>query len=167
MSAKVKFDFKPDAFVRNITFKSQAQKKRVLSNSGMLSDIADFVEGIVVSMVKRSTSPGSGFNKFVGLKASYAKIKRAAGKGSKPNLRFEGDMMNSVRVVKKRRGNTLRLEVSDSENDKADGHNDHSGASPLRRRPFIPDADKGETFRPKIREGIVAIVRRAKRADNG
>ena len=55
--------------------------------------------------------------------------------GCKPEL--TGDMPDALEVVRKR-GTKLSLQIEGDEAPKADGHNNHSGDSPLPERRFIP-----------------------------
>ena len=122
----------------------------------VLDEVTDFILESVLLDVAESRSPVTG-RAFKGLNKDYRAIKEDEGGTPVPNLELTGDLMDSLEVVKGKRGK-LVLTVSDDQQGKADGHNNHSGDSKLPRRPFIPDAARGETFRPKIREGIEAII---------
>jgi len=158
MAKKVKFDFKPSDYIQGIRFKSARDKNRALA------DVSDFVLTKVLEDVGGSKSPVTG-TKFKRLDREYASKKRKEVGHSRPNLEFDGDMLDSLRIV--RRSSTgLRLEVSSSEqNAKADGHNNHSGKSKLPARKFIPNSKAGEDFRPGIQKGIKAILRKATKED--
>jgi hypothetical protein len=153
MGKKVKFDFRPSDYVKGIRFKSKAQRNRVMR------DISDFVTESVLEDVGSSKSPvtGRGFKRLDG---DYGKKKRKEVGNASANLELQGSMLDSLRVTRK--DTKMRLEVSSSQNDKADGHNNHSGKSKLPRRPFIPNKESGEDFRPAIREGIARIIKRSK-----
>lgn len=156
-SRKVKFDFKPSDYVDGVRFKSESQKKSVMA------DISDFVVESILKFVGKSKSPVTG-SVFKGLSKDYAKKKVAEGGVAKANLELHGNLLDSVKVIKKS-DNVLRLTVDDSEMGKADGHNNFSGESKLPRRPFIPNADRGEDFAKPIRDGIEKIILRAIKED--
>ena len=158
MATKVEFVFSPFDF---ITVK-QADKLDGLTSSQkaeIVDKVRDFLLEAIPSDMASQTSSVTG-SKFEPLSKEYAKAKKAAGKGTKANLIFEGDLIDSIRV---RKGSDYRLKLTvlDSQMGKADGHNNHSGDSPLPRRAFIPNADDDETFRPAIRKEIKSIVQSA------
>jgi hypothetical protein len=145
---KVKFDFKPSDFLEGIRIKSK-DKKRILE------DIGDIVLTEVTSMVGSGISPVTG-RKFKKLSKEYIEKKKEEGGtilgGGGSNLELTGDMLQSLFVEVK--DNKITLTVSDSEQGKADGHNNFSGKSSLPERKFIPNEKNGETFIPKIRKAI-------------
>ena len=146
---KVKFDFKPSDFIKGVRIKRGKKEE-------LLNEIADFVETEVLKDIGDQRSPVNG-RKFKQLSKDYAKIKKKSGAPPIPNLELEGDMLDSLQVLKTTTG--LRLTVADSEQGKADGHNNFSGKSRIPERKFIPNASEGETFRPKIRKGIESIIK--------
>lgn len=151
---KVKFDFNPlteywngDDLTRKL---DDSQKKN------LLDDIANYVLDSVLSRVGDSSSPVAGQPaRWKGLSAEYAK---SIGKkpGAPSTLELHGDLLDSIKVV--RNGTGLRLTVDESEQPKADGHNNFSGKSNLPRRAFVPDEKRGEDFRPDIKEGIREVI---------
>lgn len=144
---KVKFDFIPEALKGKRI--SESERKEILN------EVADFVVESILKDVGSTKSPVTG-RKFKKLSEDYKKLKKEAGSGTSPNLELDGDMLDSLtaKVV----GNKIRVTVGDAEQGKADGHNNFSGKSKLPRRPFIPDEQKDETFRPKLRKEIDDLV---------
>lgn len=152
MAKQVKYDFNPFKLVNE-------PAKGVRDKDKVIDKIAKFIVDSVASKTKSGTSPVKGRGKFKKLTKEYA----AAMKGGsrKPNLTLEGDMLGSLDAFKKR-GHTMRLTVAEDENDKADGHNNHSGDSLLPERRFIPKDKDGETFKKDILQGIKKIIKDAK-----
>lgn len=148
--AKVEFIFDPFE-VAGVEKPDISKAKR----DQILRDVADYVLESVLSDVGDSRSPVTG-KQFKKLDKDYAAEKKREGGTPVPNLLMQGDLLDSLLVKKK--GDKLILTVGDSQQDKADGHNNHTGDSQLPRRPFIPDADESETFRPAIRQGIREII---------
>lgn len=121
-----------------------------------LADVRDYVLEAVLSDTADLRSAVTG-RQFPKLSPDYAKHKKASGRKPIPNLEFDGDMLSSLSVTPASSGR-LKLAVSASQSDKADGHNNHSGESSLPPRKFIPNADEDETFRPAIRQGIKDLI---------
>lgn len=143
---QIKFDFDPLAGVgKKIT---PSEEKRIVSR------VKDYVLESVLSKVGEGISPVSGQGSFKRLNKEYA-INQKGG-NRLPNLELMGDMLDSLKIIKI--GDKLRLTVDESQQDKADGHNNFSGKSALPRRAFIPDEKKGETFKKDILEGIRTII---------
>ena len=89
--------------------------------------------------------------KWAKLSESYAKRKRGIAGNTKANLRLSGDMMNALEFKKTDDG--IEIGFFDSAIvPRADGHNNHSGASGLPPRKSIPDSDRGETFRSELKD---------------
>jgi hypothetical protein len=149
MAKKVKYDFKLTDFVKGIKFKSAAQKREVIS------DVKNFVLESVLNDVGEGKSPVTG-RKFKLLSKDYSKSKK---RGNRlPNLELKGDLLDSLKVVKRKR-DVLRLTVSQSQQPKADGHNNFTGKSKLPSRKFIPNIAKKESFRPAIKKDIIEIIK--------
>lgn len=148
---KVKFDFNPLVGTDAERVRLDPEEKDEL-----LSRISDYVLESVLVYVGDAKSPVDG-SKFDPLSTDYSK---KVGR-KKATLELSGDLLDSVRV-ERLRGNNLRLTVSDDEQGKADGHNNHSGESPLPLRRFIPKADEdGENlsgFDDKIQKGVKDII---------
>jgi hypothetical protein len=152
--AKVEYEFDPFDLVG--ISKSDIKRGDVAS---ALEDVSNYVLESVLSFVGDETSPVSGRGKFKRLNKDYAHKKDEEGYTPEPNLMASGDMLDAVKVVK--RGSKLVLTLDKSQQDKADGHNNHSGASDLPVRRFIPLNDKSsdETFKPAILKGIKQILK--------
>jgi len=139
----VKFDFDPfEGFEL-----TKGQK------SDLTEDISAFVKESVLDAVGSGRTPVAGGAFKKNLSPVYAK---KTGKKIS-NLELTGDLLDSleVKVVK---GHKMRLTVSESEQDQADGHNNFSGKSNLPERQFIPNADRGQDFKKDIKKGIKEII---------
>ena len=159
MARKVEFTFDP--------FDLVGEDKDGLSPGDIktvMSDVADFVLTSVLDDTANQKSSVYG-NKWDALSPKYAKIKKGKGKSPIPNLELEGDMLSSLRVIK--RSKELTLTVSGGQGDKADGHCNHSGESKLPLRRFIPFEPDGDTFSKPIMKGISQIIRDAKAEADG
>ena len=86
---------------------------------------------------------------------AYKKIKDKESGVTVANLELTGDMLDALEVVRKR-GTKLSLQIEGDEAPKADGHNNHSGDSPLPERRFIPK--DGETLRDTIWRDVKRIL---------
>lgn len=148
MATKVAFEFDPFELVGRDKSEATREQRREI-----LDQVADYVLESVLSDVGDSRSPVTG-KAFKKLDSDYAKKKKADGGTPVANLLMDGDLLDSLLVKKK--GEKLILTVSEDQMGKADGHNNHSGDSPLPKRQFIPEED--QTFRPSIRSGIEAII---------
>lgn len=122
-----------------------------------LDVIQDFLKESILLDVAESRSPVTGRG-FKGLDKDYKAFKEDEGGTPVANLELTGELMDSLIVRASKKSGYLVVTVTDDQMGKADGHNNHSGESKLPRRPFIPDFDKGETFRPSIRDGIREII---------
>lgn len=142
----VKYDFDP--------FKEVGIKVKPAEKKELLPDVADLIREKLLESISESVSPVTG-RSFPKLDKEYAKREHRGNRNARLDL--NGDLLDSleVRVID---GNKLRITVDDSEQDKADGHNNFSGQSPLPRRPFIPDAAKGETLAKSIRKDIKEFI---------
>lgn len=114
--------------------------------------VANYLKEQVLTDVGNARSPISG-KKFPGLNPKYKKLKS---KKAKPiaNLELTGDMLASFKYEIK--GNEIELGIFGGEADKADGHCNHSGASKLPNRRFIP---KDEKFRKGIEDNVKRIIK--------
>lgn len=124
----------------------------------VMHEIQNFVKESVLLDVAEQLSPVNGRN-FPQLSPEYKHHKEDEGGTPVPNLELTGQLMSSVVVDMS--GDKLLLTVGDDQQGKADGHNNFSGDSKLPLRRFIPNANDGETFRPKIRDGIREIIQGA------
>ena len=133
---------------------TKTKKPKGASKREILNEVQDFVVESVLDDVGATTSPVAGHGKFPKLTKKYRDIKKNLARPI-ANLEFSGDMLDSLKAPIS--GSELTLKVSQSQNDKADGHNNHSGKSSLPLRRFIPKGS--ETFRPKILRGIKRIIK--------
>lgn len=149
---KVKFDFNPFKEVPGSARKLDAAAKR-----RTLKTIEEFVEEQILLHVGDGRSPVKG-ERFKSLSSTYAEAEK--GGNRTPNLELEGDMLDSL-SVKRIGGNVIRATVSNSQQPKADGHNNFTGKSTLPKRRFIPDEKASQHFKQTIRNGIKSIIREA------
>lgn len=115
--------------------------------------IADYVKESVLADVGAGRSPVTG-QPFKKLSKEYAQKEHGGDRTS--HLELFGDMLDSLEVAV--RGNKLTLTVGKDQMAKADGHNNFSGQSKIPTRPFIPNGEDGESFRPQIEQGIESII---------
>lgn len=141
----VKFDFDPLEDL-DVTLKPSDKKE-------LLGLIADYVHESILSDVGDSVSPVTG-REFKKLSKQYAEREHDGDRTS--HLELEGDLLDSIKVTPI--GSKIRATVDESEQPKADGHNNFTGKSKLPRRPFIPDEKRGEDFRSSIKKGIKEII---------
>ncbi|NIM46385.1 MAG: hypothetical protein GTO54_12330, partial [Nitrososphaeria archaeon] len=87
---KVKYDFDPLKGKRRGMSKTKQER--------IERKVAKFVQEKVTSMTEQSKSPVFGKKDFKELSPKYKDKKKAAGKGDKPNLRFNGELMSKVKV---------------------------------------------------------------------
>lgn len=120
-----------------------------------LEEAAKFLREQVLEHMGAQKSPVAGYGSFPKLSKEYAKRKRAAGHSPVPNLEFDGDLKDAIKVYPK--GNRLVIEVTGAEGAKADGHCNLSGDSSLPLRRFIPG--DGEQFKTPILQGIGRIIK--------
>ena len=150
MARRVEFEFDP--FEIAGVDKSQLPATVVRQ---VLDDVGEYVVNSVLEDTANQRSAVDG-SKFQKLSPEYKKKKVALGGSPVPNLELSTDMLSSLKVIK--RGSNLTLTVGASEQDKADGHNNHSGDSRIPTRRFIPLAEEDGGFRPAITKGIQDIV---------
>ena len=124
----------------------------------VLEDVKAYVLESVLLDVASSVSPVTG-RPFKKLSPEYKKKKLSELGVGDADLVFSGDMLDSL-IVKSTSGTKLKLTVGSGQQDKADGHNNHSGSSQLPERKFIPISGE-ETFSDEIMSGIEEIVRDA------
>lgn len=120
-----------------------------------LERVAELVQTSVLEYVGDAKSPVKGGPWKRGLSPAYKKIKSQESSSTVANLELTGDMLDALEVVRKR-GTTLSLQIEGEEAPKADGHNNHSGDSPLPERRFIPKG--GETLRSDIWRDVKRIL---------
>lgn len=145
---KVMFDFNP---LKGVRLKSETAKKQARQA------VKEYVLEEVLSQVGEGRSPVTG-RKWAKLTKQYAEREKFGSRLA--NLELTGRMLDSVRVLEK--GNQLRLTVTQSQQKKADGHNNFSGLSSLPERRFVPDGKANQTFNKKIQKGIQTVLARFK-----
>jgi len=147
MSRKVQFLYVPESI----------KGKRIPSDlkEDILNEVADYLVESILDKVGEEKSPVTG-RQFKKLSEQYKKRKKAEGSGTKANLQLEGDLLDSL-IAEVDKGK-IKITVSENQQPKADGHNNFSGKSLLPRRPFIPDAQRNETFTKDIRDGANDIA---------
>lgn len=120
-----------------------------------MDEIAAFVEEKVIEACGDGRSPVAGGEWKRTLSKAYKKKKTAQGGNSYADMLLDGDMLLATGVV--RAGENLKLRTKGSKQAaKADGHNNHSGNSPLPPRDFIPKA--GGSFKRDIIRGMREIA---------
>lgn len=147
---------KPVKYLFNPFAITGTKKPKGVSTREILDEVSDFVVESVLDDVGATTSPVAGHGKFKPLSKKYKKLKKSQA-APIPNLELEGNLLDSLKAPIK--GSKIELKVSSRENDKADGHCNFSGKSRLPVRRFIPKGTAGETFRPKIIQGIKRIIK--------
>jgi len=119
--------------LKNPTRKSDAQALGNLIVREMKKDIANL------------KSPIRGRGAFPALKDSYKKVKQRAGKGGKPDLKFTGKFLKSLRATVnklKRGGYSATIGFSSAfSKTKELGHRE--GANGQKERPIIPNSKEG------------------------
>ena len=90
-------------------------------------------------------------DKWQGLTSEqYKKLKKKMGKGTKANLKLDGDMLSSLKVESNRKSFTIKITDPD-EKKKAHNHNtDKDSVSTSPKRQFLPDDEDGESFHDPI-----------------
>ena len=155
-SKLIRFEFDPFDWVDDIELTNSERRK-------LEPEIKDYILKEILNKVAEGKSPVAGYGKFKKLDKDYIKIKKAEGgtvlSGGGSNLELQGDLLESVKIVKQ--GSKLVLTVSKSQEGKADGHNNFSGESELPLRRFIPNAADEETFKRDIINGVKELIRNA------
>lgn len=121
-------------------------------------EIADYVLDEVLNYVGDGKSPVKNGTWKRSLTPEYKKRKAELSSELFANMELTGEMLDSLEVTVRRDGK-LELKIEGDQAPKADGHNNHSGRSPLPAREFIPK--KGQTFKRQITSGIREIAREA------
>ena len=124
----------------------------------LLESIGDYLIEAALSDVGEAKSPVTG-RQFKKLNPKYAEFKKTVSSSAIANLELYGDMLDALTY--KVSGNKIKFGIWGDQAPKADGHNNFSGDSKLPRRPFIPDANRGETFRPGIMSEVENMIEEA------
>lgn len=130
-----------------------------------LDEVAEFIKEQVLSHVGDGQSPVANGKFKKTLSSDYKKKKSEISGVTYANLELHGDMLDALEVVAKR-GSKLSLQIQGEEAAKADGHNNFSGDSNLPAREFIPNQDKGQTFKRQIWSGVKNILSKYEEEDN-
>lgn len=117
-----------------------------------LQEAADLLLESILSDVADGKSPVTG-RKFKQLNKDYAEKEHGGDRNAR--LELSGGLLSGL-IVRPSDGGIL-VTVAEDEQEKADGHNNHSGDSLLPERRFIPKADDNQFFRPEIRKSIIEI----------
>lgn len=144
---KIKYDFNP------IRLAGSNKRPRGDKRAQIYNEVKNEVLQRMQSFLDRGSSPVAGV-RFKRLSDDYADAKKSGDKT--PDLELTGAMRNSISIEEI--GGKLRVTVSDSQQGKADGHCNFSGASKLPKRRFIPNEKDGETFKKSIINTISSIV---------
>jgi hypothetical protein len=158
MPAKLAFDFDP------FELAGVEKPKKPADAAKAAAEIAVVIAKRVIEDCGDGRSPIAGGSWKRSLSPEYKKKKTAQGGNNYADMLLDGDMLLALDV--KQKGAKLELGVYGSkEAAKADGHNNHSGKSPLPLREFIPKP--GQTFRRAIIEEIREIAQRYQSDDDG
>lgn len=122
-----------------------------------LDEAASFLREAVIGYMDSQNSPVAGHGAFRKLSKDYAERKRKMGGSPVPDLELSGDLKQAIKVFST--GNRITIEVTGDQGGKADGHCNHSGASKIPLRRFIPDSD--ESFKKPILDGIARIIKKS------
>ena len=160
---KVSYSFKLSDILAGVRFKNARIKNRVIR------DVSDVIVSEVLDKVAQGKSPVKG-QRFDGLSPGYKKFKQSEGGQSIPNLELQGAMLASLKIT--RTNDVMQLHVSTSEEEKADGHNQHTSKAKswakrtgFPRRAFIPD--DGEVFKDDIIRKAAKVIREGLEEDSG
>ncbi len=146
---KVAYQFNPEDLTGLKIDKGIAKETR--------EQIAEAIHEFILDSVGQGKTPVAGGSWKRTLSKEYAKIKKEESGISYSNMELHGDMLDSLEVVVK--GKNIEVRIAGSEAPKADGHNNFSGDSKLPTRSFIPNANKGQTFKRPIIDEMKNIIR--------
>lgn len=148
--AKVKFVFDPFELVKVSPRKLSDDQK-----SEALSRVADLIQEKILSDASDGISSVYG-SRWAGLSSEYKKQKVKEGGRGVANLELFGDYLSGLIVRPK--GNKIEVTFEESQQGKADGHNNFSGDSKLPLRRSIPNESDGETFRRGILNEVEDVL---------
>lgn len=111
------------------------------------------IEQTLISLSK-SQSPVRGEGNFPALSKSYALKKKEEVGHSRPNLEFEGLMYDELDFEVTKNG--IRIGVYGERAPAADGHNNFSGKSKLKKRRFLPA--EGQNYKANIEAEVERII---------
>lgn len=116
----------------------------------------------VKGYMEGSSSPVKGEGKFKALSKEYKKKKRKIAGNDKANLKLFGDLDEAMEIDADE--NSFTISIRDDNTEKAYNHN---VGDTLPKRQFIPDDQRGETFKrsvvKKIKEQISKYKKKPKR----
>ena len=116
----------------------------------------------VKGYMEGSSSPVKGEGKFKALSKEYKKKKRKIAGNDKANLKLFGDLDEAMEIDADE--NSFTISIRDDNTEKAYNHN---VGDTLPKRQFIPDDQRGETFKrgvvAKIKEEIAKYKKKPKR----
>lgn len=122
--------------------------------------VGDYIVEQILEDVSQSKSPVTG-RQFVKLSKEYKQYKKKISSSPVANMELFGDMLDSLKF--KSTASEIEIGIFDKKQAlKADNHNKFSTESlttAVPRRPFIPNSDNGEQFRPAIRKEIDNIAK--------
>lgn len=116
-------------------------------------EVGEYLKEQILLAVGEAESPISG-ERFPALAKSYKKFKEDNNLPGKANLEFTGAMLDALDFKPTTDG--IKIGVFGSEAGKADGHNNFSGDSTLRKRRFLPG--DGQKFKEEIMTEVNRIV---------
>jgi hypothetical protein len=122
-----------------------------------LSDIADYVKTEILQFCGDGKSPVAGGQWKRSLSPEYKKLKEKISGSNFANMELTGEMLDALDARITSSG-TIEVGIWGDQASKADGHNNFSGSSTLPPRQFIPNEDKGQTFKPSIISGMKRIA---------
>ena len=148
--AKVKYLFDPFELVK-LSPRSLSQDEK----EDALTRISDLLQEKILSDAGDGISSVTG-TKWAGLSKDYKKQKVKEGGRGVANLELFGDYLSGLIVRPK--GNKIEVTFEESQQGKADGHNNFSGDSKLPLRRSIPNESDGETFRRGILNEVEDVL---------
>lgn len=159
MPEKVSYEFDPFELAGVDPPKDEDKRQEAMNKIG------EYVVAEVLGYCADGNTPVSGGSWKRTLSKKYREYKENNGGQGFANMELTGDMLNALECPEID-DTTLSLQIVGAEAPKADGHNNHSGASTLPARDFIPKAD--QTFKAPIIRGIRQIAEEfADEQDNG
>jgi hypothetical protein len=147
---KVTYEFDPFELADVEPPKSASKRRQAME------EIGKYVVGEIHTACADGKTPVAGGSWERALSEGYKKQKQKDGGQGFANLELTGSLMDSVDYSVK--SDTIEVGVWGSEAPKADGHNNFSGESKLPPREFIPNDDRGQTFKRDIVRGIRQIA---------
>lgn len=127
---------------------SASTKKRIKS------EVGEFLVEQTLLAVGDAISPLTGKG-FKSLEKKYKALKKSKGLGTKPNLEFQGDLLDSVSFQPTKNGIKIG-HINSKEAPKADGHNNFSGKSSLPLRRYLPG--KKDKYKKSISIEVDKII---------